>query len=141
MKKKTPKSKRFTRPVSKLRIERIKEVLSETALMTKELAAATFMCEVQARAYIKHLHEKRRIYIKMWKRDVDDMHKRFRPFYAWGKEVDAEKPARLPEKERNRLRRMNPKNREKENAQQRAKRERLRKEREQANDNTMQVAA
>lgn len=135
------KKTQFSRPVSKLRMERIKEVLTDSPMMTKELATAVFLCEMQARAYINYLREKNRIHIKMWKRDVNDAHKRYRPFYAWGKAPDAEKPARLPEKERNRLRRMNPKNREKENAQQRAKRERLRKEREQANDNTMQVAA
>lgn len=134
MKKKTTQ---FTRSVSKMRMEMVKEALSDTALMTKDLAAAVFITPTQAREYINYLTKRKRIYIKAYKRDVRDHYKRYQPLYAWGKGEDAEKPKRLSEAERNRLRRMNPKNREKERLQRLAKRMQLK----QANDNTMQVAA
>ncbi len=133
------KAKIFTREVSKKRIEMIKEALSDTPMMTKQLADAVFITPTQTREYIRYLQKKQRIYIKMWKRDVDDPYNRYKPFYTWGKGVDAEKPKLLTGAERSRIRRMNPKYVEWEHGRQKEKRERLKMER--AANAQMQVAA
>ena len=133
------KAKIFTREASKIRIERIREALLEGDKTTKELAAAVFISNQQAREYIRYLQKKSRIYIKTYKRSLQDPFHRYQPLYAWGKGVDAEKPKLLTAAERSRLRRMSPKYVEWEHGRQQEKRERLKRER--AANEQIQAAA
>lgn len=120
MKKKTTM---FTRSISKMRLRMIKDALSDAPKTPKQLGDEVFITATHARAYVKFLHEKGRIHIATYRRNVTDYYKRYQPLYVWGKGVDAVKPKPLSDAERSRLRRMNPTYLAKEHAAQKRLRE------------------
>lgn len=124
----TKKRTIFSRSVAKMRIERIKDVMYLQPMTARELAEAVFITPAHARAYINFFYQRNMMHIHRYKRNLHDTHKRYVAVYAWGKGEDAEKPKKLTDAERSRLRRMNPKYLEWEHGRQKEKRDSLKRQ-------------
>jgi len=90
----------FNTPVTLLRIERIKDLLSRRYMTLNEIAEATHISVRWARAYLNHLHKDKIIYIAAYRYKHLDVKTVSHALYKLGSKEDAYRPLPLSSAQR-----------------------------------------